>query len=95
MQKELKSCEEAGLTDLTYAASNGNVDTVEHLLARGLPIDAGAALHTLYFHIDPWDLYCRHTVLVRSGHDSRMALFGMHKRIQCHLNHWHGNRDTL
>eukprot|EP00892_Ulva_mutabilis_P004253 jgi/Ulvmu1/219/UM001_0223.1 len=41
IKRELKRSQEAALADLTYAASVGHVDTVSHLLARGLPIDAG------------------------------------------------------
>ena len=52
MQKELKRSQAAGLTDLTYSASTGNVDTVDDLLARGLPIDAGDSLPSQYSHIN-------------------------------------------
>lgn len=41
VQQELRRYVEAGLTELKYAASSGQIDAVEHLLARGLPIDAG------------------------------------------------------
>jgi hypothetical protein len=34
--------QENALTELTYAASVGNTEQVENLLARGLPINAGA-----------------------------------------------------
>lgn len=42
MQCEIKRSQETALLELTLAASAGHTDAVKRLLARGLPIDAGA-----------------------------------------------------
>lgn len=41
MQSELKRSQESALAELAYAASSGHIEQVEHLLARGLPVNAG------------------------------------------------------
>lgn len=38
----MKRSQETALADLTYAASTGQADVTKHLLASGLPIDAGS-----------------------------------------------------
>ena len=47
IQAELLRSQESALAELTYAASSGNIDQVELLLARGLPINAGACFPSL------------------------------------------------
>lgn len=41
IKAELLRSQESALAELTYAASVGNIEQVELLLARGLPINAG------------------------------------------------------
>lgn len=51
------------MADLTHAASHGHVDTVLHLLARGLPIDAGSQDFTSLYCNGQW-AEIAHAVLV-------------------------------
>lgn len=45
IKAELQRSQDTALAELTYAASVGNIEQVENLLARGLPINAGVPFH--------------------------------------------------
>ena len=48
IQAELLRSQESALAELTYAASVGNIEQVELLLARGLPINAGVCCPSFF-----------------------------------------------
>ena len=83
VQCELKRSQETALAELTYAACSGHIEQVEHLLARGLPINAGTAvflwfgscsLPLRYGRYPHWKSGCYSCMCDSGDYDGRTAL---------------------